>query len=74
MDQSPITQNTGYSLQNSYAIGVSEPTSISIDRFGTGKLKDLEIFQLAQEHFDLTPGGSIKMLDLKRPICQQAAS
>jgi len=61
-------------IQISYAIGVSEPTSISIDTFGTGKLTDPEISLLVQEHFDLTPGGLIKMLDLKRPIYQQTAA
>jgi S-adenosylmethionine synthetase len=61
-------------IQISYAIGVSEPTSISIDTFGTGKLTDPEISMLLQEHFDLTPGGLIKMLDLKRPIYKQTAA
>ena len=61
-------------IQVSYAIGVSEPTSISINTFGTGKLTDTEISQLVREHFDLTPGGLIKMLDLKRPIYQQTAA
>ena len=61
-------------LQISYAIGVSEPTSISINTFGTGKLTDNEIVLLVREHFNLTPGGLIKMLDLKRPIYQQTAA
>ena len=61
-------------IQVSYAIGVSEPTSISINTFGTGKLADTEIAQLIRAHFDLTPGGLIKMLDLKRPIYQQTAA
>ena len=61
-------------IQISYAIGVSEPTSISINTFGTGKLTDTEIAQLVREHFDLTPGGLIQMLDLKRPIYQQTAA
>jgi len=61
-------------IQISYAIGVSEPTSISINTFGTGKLTDNEIVLLVRENFNLTPGGLIKMLDLKRPIYQQTAA
>jgi S-adenosylmethionine synthetase len=61
-------------IQISYAIGVSEPTSISINTFGTGKLMDNEIVLLVREHFSLTPGSLIKMLDLKRPIYQQTAA
>ncbi len=61
-------------IQVSYAIGVSEPTSISINTFGTGKLSDQEISTLVREHFDLTPAGLIKMLDLKRPIYLQTAA
>ena len=44
-------------IQLSYAIGVAEPTSISIETFGTGKLPDAQITQLIQENFDLTPKG-----------------
>ncbi|MDP4988197.1 MAG: methionine adenosyltransferase [Porticoccaceae bacterium] len=61
-------------IQVSYAIGVSEPTSISIDTFGTGKLPDSEIVALIREHFDLRPRGLIEMLDLRRPIYQATAS
>ncbi len=61
-------------IQVSYAIGVSEPTSISINTFGTGKLSDQEISTLVREHFDLTPAGLIRMLDLKRPIYLQTAA
>ena len=60
--------------QVSYAIGVSEPTSISVDTFGTGKLPDSEIVALIREHFDLRPRGLIEMLDLRRPIYQATAS
>ncbi|MBJ7556075.1 methionine adenosyltransferase [Marinomonas spartinae] len=55
-------------IQISYAIGVAEPTSISINTFGTGKVSDDMISQLVREHFELRPAGLIKMLDLKRPI------
>lgn len=61
-------------IQVSYAIGVAEPTSISVNTFGTGKLPDTEIVKLIREHFDLRPGGLIQMLDLKRPIYRQTAA
>jgi len=61
-------------IQVSYAIGVAEPTSISIDTFGTGKLSDLRIAELVREHFDLRPKGLVAMLDLKRPIYRQTAA
>ena len=55
-------------IQVSYAIGVAEPTSISINTFGTGKISDNDIVNLIREHFDLRPKGLVAMLDLKRPI------
>ena len=61
-------------IQISYAIGVSEPTSISIDTYGTGKLSDQEISNLVREHFDLRPSGLMDMLDLRRPIYQATAA
>ena len=61
-------------IQVSYAIGVSEPTSISINTFGTGKLSNEEISTLVREHFDLRAGGLVAMLDLKRPIYQRTAA
>ena len=61
-------------IQVSYAIGVAEPTSISLNTFGTGKLSDEKIIQLVREHFDLRPKGLIAMLDLKRPIYQPTAA
>jgi S-adenosylmethionine synthetase len=61
-------------IQVSYAIGVAEPTSISIDTFGTGKLSDTHIAKLVREHFDLRPKGLVAMLDLKRPIYRQTAA
>lgn len=61
-------------VQLSYAIGVAEPTSVRIDTFGTGKLSDAEIQAIVRKHFDLTPGGIIKMLDLRRPIYKQTAA
>lgn len=61
-------------IQVSYAIGVAEPTSISINTFGTGKISDEQIVQLVREHFDLRPKGLIAMLDLKKPIYQTTAA
>ncbi len=55
-------------IQVSYAIGVAEPTSISVVTFGTGKISDDRIVALVREHFDLRPKGLIAMLDLLRPI------
>jgi len=60
-------------IQISYAIGVAEPTSISIDTFGTGKIPEAEIEALVREHFELRPKGLIDMLNLKRPIYRQTA-
>ena len=61
-------------IQVSYAIGVSEPTSISVNTFGTGKLSDEEIVTLVRDNFDLRPRGLIEMLNLRRPIYQETAS
>jgi S-adenosylmethionine synthetase len=61
-------------IQISYAIGVAEPTSISVNTFGTGKLSDEAIVTLVREHFDLRPQGLIEMLDLKRPIYRATAA
>ena len=61
-------------IQVSYAIGVAEPTSISINTFATGKLPDNEIAKIVREHFDLRPKGLIDMLNLKRPIYRPTAA
>lgn len=61
-------------IQVSYAIGVAEPTSISIETFGTAKVDVAVIEKLVREHFDLRPRGIIEMLDLLRPIYRQTAS
>lgn len=61
-------------IQVSYAIGVAEPTSISIDTFGTGIMDDEKIEAMVREHFDLRPYGIVTMLDLIRPIYRQTAS
>ena len=61
-------------IQVSYAIGVAEPTSISINSFGTGQVDEAVIVRLVREHFDLRPKGLVDMLDLKRPIYRNTAS
>jgi S-adenosylmethionine synthetase len=61
-------------VQVSYAIGVAEPTSISVTTFGTGKIPDEQIEKLIRGHFDLRPYGITKMLDLLHPIYQDTAS
>jgi len=54
-------------LQLSYAIGVAEPTSITVNTFGTGKIDEGKLTELVREHFDLRPRGLVKMLDLLKP-------
>ena len=61
-------------LQLSYAIGIAEPTSISIETFGTGKISDEKIVALRRSHFELKPKGLISMLDLLRPIYKKTAA
>lgn len=61
-------------IQLSYAIGVAEPTSISINTFDTNKIEEAKISELVREHFDLRPQGIIDMLDLKRPIYRATAA
>ncbi len=61
-------------IQVSYAIGVAEPTSISVETFGTETINPARITQLVREHFDLRPYGITKMLNLLQPIYQGTAS
>ena len=61
-------------IQVSYAIGVAEPTSITVDTFGTGKVAEDTLEQLVREHFDLRPYGIIKMLDLVHPMYRATAA
>ena len=61
-------------IQVSYAIGIAEPTSISVRTFGTGKVSDARMTDLIREHFDLTPYGILQMLDLIRPIYKATAA
>jgi S-adenosylmethionine synthetase len=61
-------------IQVSYAIGVAEPTSISVETFGTGKISEERLVQIIREVFDLRPKGLIAMLDLLKPIYLPTAS
>jgi S-adenosylmethionine synthetase len=61
-------------IQVSYAIGVAEPTSITINTFGTGKLDEDRLEELVRENFDLRPRGLVKMLDLLKPGYLQTAA
>lgn len=61
-------------IQVSYAIGVAEPTSISVETFGTGKISEQRIVELIREHFDLRPKGLVSMLNLLRPIYKATAA
>jgi S-adenosylmethionine synthetase len=55
-------------VQLAYAIGVAEPVSVRVDSYGTGKIADEEMTALLRKHCDLTPGGIIRKLQLRRPI------
>jgi S-adenosylmethionine synthetase len=61
-------------IQVSYAIGVAEPTSISIDTFGSSKISEKELESLVRNHFDLRPKSLINALQLKRPIYKDTAA
>lgn len=61
-------------IQLSYAIGITEPTSIFVDTFGTGRIPEHDIIALIEKHFKLTPKGIIETFDLTRPIYQQTAT
>ena len=57
-----------------YAIGVAQPVSVQVSTFGTGKLPEDELGRLVRKHFNLSPDGIIRMLDLRRPIYRQTAA
>ena len=61
-------------VQVSYAIGIAEPTSITVDTLGTGNLSENELSQIVIDNFDLRPKNLINLLDLKRPIYKNTAS
>jgi S-adenosylmethionine synthetase len=61
-------------VQIAYAIGVAEPVSVMVDTKGTGQIPDAELMKLVRKHFELTPAGIIKGLDLRRPIYKKTAA
>ena len=61
-------------VQLSYAIGVSQPVSVAVNTFGTGRIAEDTISALVREHFDLRPKGIVQMLDLLRPIYRKTAA
>ncbi len=61
-------------VQVAYAIGVAEPVSIMVDTFGTGKVTNAVLEKALRRHFDFTPAGIIKTLNLRRPIYRQTAA
>jgi len=61
-------------VQLAYAIGVSDPVSVTVDTEGTGKIADAELCEMVREIFPLSPGGIIEYLDLRRPIYRKTAS
>ena len=61
-------------VQLAYAIGVAKPVSLRIDTYGTGKVSEERLCELVDKHFDLTPSGIIKTLNLREPIFKQTAA
>lgn len=61
-------------VELAYAIGVAKPMCVLVDTFGTGVIDDEKISELVDKNFDLTPGGIVKMLDLRRPIYRDTAA
>jgi len=61
-------------VQLAYAIGVAHPLSISVETYGTAKISEEKIVKLIYDNFDLTPGGIIKHLNLRKPIYSQLSA
>lgn len=61
-------------VQVAYAIGISQPVSINVNSFGTGKISDEQIKNIITNHFDLRPKAIVQQLDLLRPIYRQTAA
>jgi S-adenosylmethionine synthetase len=61
-------------VQVSYEIGLAKPLSIYVDTYGTGKIPNSQILEIIEKNFDLSPGGIIKALDLRKPIYKQVAA
>jgi S-adenosylmethionine synthetase len=60
-------------VQIAYAIGISQPVSVYVNTFGTGKISDEKLTELVKKHFDLRPGAIIRDLKLRRPIFKKTA-
>jgi len=60
-------------VQVAYAIGVADPVSISVNTYGTGKVRDVELAKAINKTFDMTPSGIIERLELKKPIFRETA-
>ena len=65
---------TQVQVQLAYAIGVAEPVSVRVDSYGTGVVSDEKMTELLRKTCDLTPGGIIRKLDLRRPIYAPTAA
>ncbi len=61
-------------VQLAYAIGIADPVSVFVDTKGTGVIPNEELMKMVRTHFELTPAGMIKALDLRRPIYKQTAA
>ena len=61
-------------VQLAYAIGVAEPVSINVNTFGTGKINDERLSELARKHFPTKPHDILKVLNLRRPIYKKTAA
>ena len=63
-----------FEVEVAYGIGIARPISFSVESFGTGRIPDVDIQALIEQHFDLRPAAIISALDLRRPIYQQTAA
>ena len=61
-------------VQVAYAIGVADPVSIMVETYGTGKVPNAKLEQMIRKHFDFTPSGIIKYLNLRRPFYRKTAA
>jgi S-adenosylmethionine synthetase len=61
-------------VQLAYAIGVADPVSVMVDTKGTGRISESALATLVRDSFELTPGGIMKELDLRRPIYKATAA
>ena len=63
-----------FEVEVAYGIGIARPVSLSVESFGTGRIRDERILALVERHFDLRPASIIAALDLRRPIFRQTAA